>query len=475
VGFFSGGKLKKIAVDGGPAQTICDAGGADGSWGRSGEILFDGAATDPLYRVAASGGVPKPAVTVDAEAGETSLAWPEFLPDGRRFLYLAWGQGGEKKLMLGELDSDEAIELIDVDSRVQYIEPGYLLYVRENTLVTQAFDASSGEVKGEPMPVADEVSASGTGHSPFSASQDGILVYQSEGFSVRQLVWRNREGHELGIVGDPKLYGVMSLAPDNARMVVSVFDPEAEHRDLWIHDLERGTASRFTFDPEADINAVWSPDGSRIAFSSSRDGSFDLFVKDEAGGGEVEKLLSSEHSIHPADWSRDGRFLVYSMLAGGNTWNLWALPLEPPGEAFPVVESEFFDVRPVFSPDGRWLAYESDESGRFEVYVRKFPGPSGKWQVSTNGGAEPQWSPNGREIFYLDAAQNLVSVAVEIGETFRAGMPESLFEARLFPRIQRTRYVVSADGERFLMLTPLESQSLPPTTVVVNWQESLRP
>jgi Tol biopolymer transport system component len=474
VGFFAGGKLKKIAVDGGPAQTICDSNGADGSWSRSGEILFDGGTTDPLRRVLASGGVPKPEVVLDAEAGEAALAWPEFLPDGRRFLYLVWDQDGESTLMLGELDSDEATELVEVDSRVQYVDPGYLVYVRENTLVAQAFDARSGEITGEPMPVADEVGASGTGHAPFSASQEGVLVYQSEGFSVRQLVWRNRSGHELGVVGDPELYGVMSMSPDNTRMVVSVFDTEAEHRDLWVHDLERGTASRFTFDPATDINAVWSPDGSRIVFSSNRDGSYDIFLKDEAGGGDVEKLLSSEHAIHPADWSRDGRFLVYSVLAGGASWEIWALPVDPPGEPFAVVQSEFFDVRPVFSPDGRWLAYESDESGRFEVYVRRFPGPSGKWQVSTEGGSEPQWGPDGREIFYLDTAQNLVSVTVEAGDTFRAGLPEPLFEARLFQRIQRNRYVVSADGARFLMLTPLEEQSLPPTTVVVNWQEALR-
>ena len=474
VGFFAGGKLKKIAVDGGPPQTICDAGGADGSWSATGEILFDGAASDPLYRVAASGGVPKPAVTVDAEAGEISLAWPEFLPDGRRFLYLVWGQDDEKKLMLGELDSEEAIEVGNADSRVQYVEPGYLIYVRENTLVAQPFNARSGKITGEPMPLADEVSATGTGHARFSASQDGILAYQSEGFSARQLVWRNRSGHELGIAGNPELYGSMSLSPDNTRMVVSSYDNEGDNRDLWIHDLARGTASRFTFDPAADLNPVWSPDGTRIAFSSNRDGTFDIFVKDEAGGGEVEKLETSEYAIHPADWSRDGRFLVYSVLAGSNGWDIWALAMDPPGEPFPVVESKFNDVRPVFSPDGRWLAYESDESGRFEVYVRKFPGPSGKWRVSTAGGSEPKWGPDGREIFYLDAAQNLVSVAVEAGETFRAGQPAPLFEARIFPRIQRNRYVVSADGERFLLMTPLESQSLPPVTVVVNWQEALR-
>jgi hypothetical protein len=440
----------------------------------SGDILFDGAATDPLYRVAASGGVPKSVVTVDADAGETSLAWPEFLPDGRRFLHLVWNQEGEKTLMLRKLDSDEVTELAQVDSRVQYVDPGYLVYVRENTLVAQAFDAKSGQITGEPMPVADQVNAISTGHSPFSASQDGILVYQSQGFSARQLVWRNRSGHELGVVGDPELHGSMSLSPDNTRVVVSIFDSEAEHRDLWIHDLERGTASRFTFDPGVDTNPAWAPDGSLIAFASNREGSFDIYVKDEAGGGDVEKLLSSENGIHPADWSRDGRFLLYSLLAGGNSWDVWALPVDPPGEPFPVVESEFLNVRPVFSPDGQWIAYESDETGRFEVYVRKFPGPSGKWQISTDGGSEPQWSQDGSEIFYLDTAQNLVSVAVETGERFRAGLPEPLFEARLYPRIQRNRYVVSADGERFLMMTSLESQSLPPTTVVVNWQESLR-
>lgn len=473
--FFAGGKLKKIAIDGGPPQSVCDApNGADGTWGSSGKILYDGAGSDPIHGVDAGGGIPKPVVEVDREAGETSAAWPEFLPDGRHFLYQVSLGGGDKKIMLGELDSDEADFVVDVDSRVQYVEPGYLLYVREDTLVAQPFDARAGEIAGEPRPLADQVGASSVGLADFSASHDRTLVYRSEvGFDVRQLMWRDRAGQDLEAVGRADMYGALSLSPDGRRLAVDVYDPQAEHRDLRVHDLERGTASRLTFDPRFDTNPVFSPDGSRIVFSSNRAGSYDLFSKQASGAGEVDELLTAEEDLYPCDWTDDGRFLVYMKAEASNAFDIWALRLDGSGDPFPVVQSQFSDVRPVFSPDGRWLAYESDESGRPEIYVRPFPGPGGKWQVSTDGGIEPHWSAGGREIVYLDPTQHLVAVAVEAGETFSAGIPEPLFRARLYQRTQRNRYVVSADGQRFLMLSPMESQSQPPTTVVLNWDASL--
>jgi Tol biopolymer transport system component len=475
IGFFTGSKLKRVPVDGGPSQTVCDATGADGTWSTTGEMLYDGSASDPIHGVSAGGGIPRPVVEVDADAGQTSLGWPEFLPDGRRFLYQVSSGGGKRGIMLGEVGSDEATFLVEADSRVQYVEPGYLLYVREDTLVAQPFNARSGEITGEPRPLADQVGASTVGLADFSASRGGILAYRAEvGIDVRQLVWRDRSGTDIGVVGEPSMFGAMWQAPTGDRVVVDVYDPQAEHRDLWVHDLDRGTASRLTFDPKFDTNPVWSPNGSRIVFSSNRGESFNLYVKDASGAGEVEELLVAEDDLRPSDWTHDGRFLLYMKSAAGGAPDIWALPMDPPGEPFPVIESEFVDARPVFSHDGHWFAYESDESGRPEVYVRQFPGPGGKWQVSTDGGTEPHWSDDGTEIFYLDPGQHLVSVAVEIGDTFRAGLPEVLFQARLYQRLQRNRYVVSADGQRFLMMSPMDTHSQPPTRVVLNWRASLQ-
>jgi Tol biopolymer transport system component len=473
IAYFAEGKLKKISVDGGPAQTICDANGADGTWSTSGEILFDGAATDPIRRVSAGGGVPENLVLPNAEIGHASVAWPEWLPDGRHFLYMAGNQEGENFLVAGEIGSDEAKQLMPVSSRVQYVEPGYLLYIRDDTLVAHPFDASKLELTGDPRPIADHVGAVSTGHSPFTASQNGTLVFNSAGGSVHQLLWRDRTGRELGTLGDPAAYATFHIGPDPNRVVFDVFDDQTENRDLWVHDLGRGVSSRFTFHEGSDRSPLWSPDGSRIAFSSPRGTSRDIFVKNASGAGQAEILLEDSMSLHPCDWSKDGKYLVYMALSPESGWDIWALAPDGSIDPFAVVASPFIDARPVFSPDGRWLAYQTDESGRPEIYVQQFPEASGKWQVSTAGGTEPIWSPDGREIFYLDAGQNLVSVQVETGQSFKAGLPNTLFEAGLVPTVQRNRYVISNDGERFLMLTPMDSQSNPPMTVVQNWTVSL--
>jgi Tol biopolymer transport system component len=476
IAFFTGGKLKKIPVGGGPAQTICDApSGADGTWGAAGEILFDGTDGDPLRRVAASGGVPKDTVLPDPDDVGQFVAWPEFLPDGRRYLFVVDRPDGERTIALGSLDDEAVSYLGPTESRVQYVDPGHVLYVWEDTLVMQPFDADEGALTGEPRPIADQIGATGTGLAHFSASTDGILVYRTEGVGARQLVWRDREGHELQTQGAPAEYASFSLSPSGDRVLVEVRDEATANRDIWIHELQRGVTSRFTFAPGDDANSVWSPDGSRVAFMSDRNGTPDLFVKDATGAGDPQPLLADERTIMACDWSRDGNHLAFMKLESENGWDIWAMPMDGSGEAFPVVQSQFFDARPSFSPDGRWIAYQSDESGRAEIYVRPFPGPGGKWQVSPNGGEEPHWSADGREIFYLDAAQNIVAVPVETGGGFRAGVPDELFDARLFPSLQRNRFVASGDGQSFLTLSPMESQSNPPTTVVLNWNTDTKP
>jgi len=359
--------------------------------------------------------------------------------------------------------------LTPTQSRAQYLETGHILYVWEDTLVVQPIDVGSGKITGEPKPIADQIGANATGLAHFSASANGILVFRAEGVGARKLAWRDRSGLELEALGPPAEYASFSLSPSGDRVLIESQDENTSGREIWIHELEREVTSRFTFSPGDDANSVWSPDGQRVAFMSDRNGSPDLFIKDASGAGDPELILEDEAVLMPADWTRDGSHIAYMKLDGENGWDLWALPMAPSGEPFPIVQSQFFDARPSFSPDGKWIAYQSDESGRAEVYVRPFPGPGGKWQVSPNGGEEPHWSADGKEIFYLDVAQNIVAVPVETSPNFRAGVPTDLFEARLFPALQRNRFSVTSDGQRFLTLAPMESQSNPPTTVVLNW------
>jgi Tol biopolymer transport system component/predicted Ser/Thr protein kinase len=474
VAFFVGRKLKRVPVAGGPAQTICDADGADGSWSTGGEILYDGAATDPLMRVSAAGGIAKPEVSVEDLEDVSALGWPEFLPDGEQFIFLADQLEDDTRVMIRSLGSDEGRVLMTSDSRVQYVEPGYLVYVLNGMLVAHPFDADAGTLIGDPLPLADSIGVSAVGLADFSASHDGTLAYRAGQTGARKLLWRDRAGRELGQVGEPAEFMTTSLSPDGQRLVVNVDEPDGDNIDLWIHDLERGVASRFTFDEGYDLVPLWSPDGSRIVFSSSRgEGSDAIFWKAASGAGTAELLLQAEEDIYPSDWSRDGSVVAFNRYGSDTGWDIWALPMDASSEPFPILQSEFAEVRPGFSPDGRWLVYNSNESGTMEVYVTQFPGPGGKWQVSTNGGREPKWSADGSEIFYLDASESLVTVPVSTGNTFRAGMPETLFDAELFPFVGRNRYLVTNDGQRFLMLSPIGGESIRPISVVLNWTAGL--
>jgi len=473
IAFFAGGKLKKVPVAGGPAQTICDANGADGSWSTRGEIIFDGQANTPLMRVSAAGGIAKPEVLPADFEDAPSLGWPEFLPDGKRLLFIGDLTGEEGTVMLHEVGTSETKALTPADSRVQYAEPGYLIYVLDGMLVAHPFDAGKGELEGEPMPLADNVGSSAVGLADFSAAADGTLVFRSGESGGRRLLWYDRAGTDLGAVAEGSEFRNTCLSPDASKVVSGITDDDSGNRDLWIHDLDRGVASRFTFDPAVDSNPLWSPDATQIVFSSTRDEKRGLYRKDASGVGAAELLLEVDDGASPNSWSSDGRFLLYNTRGADTSWDIWALPMDGSGEPFPVLKSEFFEVRPSFSPDGKWFAYESNESGRSEIYVRQFPGPGGQWQVSTDGGSEPMWSAVGNEVIFLDVGGNLSVVPVETGATFTAGLPEVLFDPVVFPTLQRNRYLAASDGERFLVLATMSGESIRPTTVVLNWSAGL--
>jgi Tol biopolymer transport system component len=475
LGFFADGKLKKVEISGGPPQKICDfPTGSDGSWSPEGVILFDGRSQDPVYRVSAAGGTPTVAVAPDAGRKETTVAWPEFLPDGRHFLYMAQGQKPEDHMYrIGSLDSKESKPLAPAQSLITYAPTGHILFVRENTLVAQRFDAKALKTIGDPVPLAEHIETISTGLARFSISRNGVLAYRT-GESASRLLWVDRNGREISTIGDPADYSDTMLSPAGDRLAFVVADPRVGRYDIWLRDLARGVSSRFTFDSADDVSPLWSPDGKTIVFSSNRGGQFDLFTKAAGGGGQEELLLHTEDIKLPSDWSRDGRYIAFQSRAKNTGWDIWILPTGGDRKPTLFLQTPFNEQRPDFSPDGRWLSYQSNESGRSEIYVQPFPGAGGKWQVSTAGGVEPSWRADGKELYYGSLDGNLMAVDIQSGETFQAGVPHPLFQERVQPITNvRSHYLPAADGQRFLFLAPLSREALVPTTIVLNWNAEI--
>jgi hypothetical protein len=434
--------------------------------------------------VPASGGAVTPATTLDASYLETRHMYPAFLPDGRHFMYLAdSAQRQHIAMYIGALDAKATQRVPDIRARVVYALPGYLLFARQRRLMAQAFDAHRLQVTGEPFPVAERL-----GHSfreiesLFSVSETGALAYQDVASEPRQLVWFDRAGTQLGLVGQAGAQSSVTLAPDGKRVAVVRDDPQTGNRDIWLVELARGTSLRLTFDRAWDWYPVWSPDGSRIVFSSTRDGVHDLYHTPSSGTGRTEVLFKSNDWKNPLDWSADGRFIVYQAGGGKTLLDVWVLPLSGEREPFPFLQTECNEEHAQFSPDGRWLAYTSDESGRPEIYVQSFPASGGKWRVSTHGGTHPRWRrSDGKELFYLDGRGNTLMAVTVNGDshTFEAAVPVALFDVpvgrfRSGPFNGMYHYDVTADGQRFLVNTLVEAPPPPPITIVLNWTAGLK-
>ncbi|MEK7404638.1 MAG: hypothetical protein AAB225_05980, partial [Acidobacteriota bacterium] len=341
----------------------------------------------------------------------------------------------------------------------------------------QAFDSKRLQMAGDPLPVAEQVAALPAPYlgSLFSASENGVLCYHEPAARMAQLAWYDRSGKRLALLGEPGGYTNPALSPDEKRLAVDRCDPQTNRRDIWVFDLARGTSTRLTFDPAEDVNSVWSPDGSRIAFSSERKGYRDIYQKPASGAGGDELVLESKANKSLEDWSRDGRYMIFTAPQPATGVDVWVLPVSPGAERklAPLLQDPAAQDQAQISPDGRWIAYRSTESGRPEVYVQAFPPSGGKWQVSTAGGTEPRWRGDGKELFYV-AGTKLMAVEVKAsGSSFEAGAPKALFEARLVPDLRRNRFVVTADGKRFLVRTEAGDTSSP-ITVVVNWPAALK-
>jgi Tol biopolymer transport system component len=477
VGFFADGKLKKIEVGGGSPLSICDAPDArGGSWNRDDVILFEPQFREPIHRVSAIGGKPVPVTSFDASRRETTHRWPIFLPDGRRFLFFSGShstsaQSDLDAIFVGSLDGGKPKLLVQARSNAAYAS-GHLLFVRHKTLLAQRFDPKSLTLSGDAVPIAENVQDDpGFFNAVFSVSQQGTLAYQEAGGTIglSEVAWLDRSGKKIGVLGDPADYYDPRISPDGRRVAVVIGDPG----DIWIYDVSRPARTRLTFAPGSDNAPTWSPDGRRVAFSSQRSGSGDLYAKPASGTG-ADELLSSSKAVKVANsWSPDGRYLVYTAVpeAPGSKANLWLLSVAD-RKASPLVRAEFDEVAGAFSSDGRWLAYASNESGQYEIYVKTFPELGGNWQVSTAGGIEPRWRRDGKELFYLSTDGKVMSVEVHTDGAFEIGTPQALFVTP-FKNASGWRYDVSPDGQRFLVNRPVDEESSP-ITLVQNWTALLK-
>ena len=486
IAFFAQGKLKKINTAGGPPVTICDASqGRGGSWNLEDNIIFAPDYNSGIYKVSAGGGNPQMITKLDSSLNQQTHRWPCFLPDGKHFFYFARTNSGAKSekdaIYVASLDGKINKNLVMAHSNIDYAL-GYLIYIRENTLMAQPFDENRLALDGDAVPIAENLNYSdGYSRGVFSLSQNGILIYQSGNSAAgRRLVWFDRTGQEIGAIGQADHYDqTSSYSPDRKKIAISIFDATSRNIDIWIQDLKRNTRTRFTFDPANDQYPIWSPDGSQIIFASSRKDQFDLYQKNSSGVGSEELILESDQNKIPWDWSSDGKFITYTSLGNTKTkQDLWILPLtaEETGKSLepkPFVMTEFSEGWGRFSPDGKWIAHESDESGTWEIYIRPFPGPGGKWQISVNGGEWVYWRGDGKEVYYQSSDNKVKATKIGInGSAIEVGVEKTLFD---LPGGSASNIMdVSPDGQTFLINVPVVEQSKAPLSLVTNWDTGLK-
>jgi Tol biopolymer transport system component len=485
IGFFAGGKLKRIGVDGAALQILCDAPEArGGTWNRDGVIVFAPNIAGSLQRVAAVGGVP---VDVTKVAEREVHRFPSFLPDGRRFLYLSTrGPQRTAGIHVASLDGQTPRLLLADPSSAFWVphasrgDIGYILFTRGRTLMAQPSDAKTLQPAGEVFPVAEQVSLQNVHYVQASVSPSGLLVYWTGGESLdHQLTWYDRSGKPLSNVGTPAGSLGLALSPDEKTAALTRFSQGQGSSDIWLRELARGVDTRFTFDSAASRAPVWSPDGRRIVYSSARDGSPSLFLKETSGTGKDDMLLKPTTGQFACDWSKDGRTLVY--VENSKSLDLWTLNMEGDRKPAPFANTTFNETQCHISSDGRWISYASDESGRYEIYVRPFPSGPGKWKISINGGELPRWRQDGKELFFISPEGTLMAAAVKAVPDAQlvvsAEVPQLLFDGRLHrytPGYNFFPYSVASDGKRFLALTPPRETAETPLTVVVNWLAGLK-
>ncbi len=468
IGFFVRGTLKRIAATGGPVRTVIDNVSGGGTWNKDDIIVVSrgqSSTTDQLVQVPASGGMPRTLTALDRAHKETIHLWPQFLSDGRHFVFQVAGLD-DAGVYVSSLDTPtERRRLIAMDATSQMstlvFASGYLFFVRDGVLMAQTLDEKALTLTGDAIRLADGVQAVGAGRSAFSASQNGVLVYWTGVLgNVTQATWMGRDGKALGALGASGAYGTLTFSPDGSAIALMRLDSKGVP-GLWLMDATRGTQTKFPF--QGYVQApVWSPDGARIAFSSGNPPH--IYIKASSGSGAEEQLFPFGVQTDAQSWSPDGTLLVYSQRSTGNiNTDLWMVTLKGEQKRTPLLQSDANENGGRISPDGKWLAYQSNESGRNEVYVTSFPQPARKIQISTSGGTAPRWNKNGRELFFESLDRKLMAVTMSTSPTADVGTPRALFETA------GLGYDVAPDGQRFLVLMPAADANPPPLTVVLNW------
>ena len=488
VAFFAGGKLKKVAVSGGAAQTLGDAGLPRGAgWSSQGIIALAPNPASGLQQLSDAGGTPQPLTRLGN--GESSHGWPAFLPGGQAVLFAAasgatnWNSA---KVAVQSVGTGERRDLIPSGTAPRYASSGHLVYAQGGALMVVPFDAQRLEVTGAAVPaVGGVLQSTFNGHAQYSFSDTGSLLYVAGGSQSGEVkpVWVSRNGTEQPLAAPARNYSFPRLSPDGRRLAVGITDQETH---IWLYDFSREALTRFTFEGTVNAPAAWTPDGKRIAFSSGKEGPLNIFWQMADGSGNLEQLTTSENNEVPRSWSPDGQLLAFIDINSTGGFDISVLRMSDPStssgqagqgrKAEPFLRTPFNETVPAFSPDGRWLAYISNESGRYELYVQPYPGPGGKWQVSTEGGTEPVWNPNGRELFYR-SGNKMMAVEITTQPGFAPGRPRMLFAGPYAPSPATfPNYDVSPDGQRFLMLKPTEQAEAGPTqiNVVLNWFEELK-
>jgi serine/threonine protein kinase len=477
VGFFnrSEGTLKKIDTNGGPPITLTEApNGKGGTWNSDGVIVFSPTSDSPLHRVASAGGESVPLTEIDGER-HNSHRHPRFLPDGRQIIFLARGNTPkESSLLVTDLEDRSTRDVVTTETQAEYASD-HLLFVRERALMAQPFDPAAVQLEGEAAPLAEDVMViQGAALASFSISQTGVLSFATgRAEEQTQLEWRNRSGGDSSAFGDPAAYRAAAVSPDGTQAVAQVVDATTGTQDLWIFDIERGLRTRFTFDPGQDTWPIWSPDGKTIYFSSNRGGNFGVYKKRLEGAGEVEEVILTERNVRSTSISPDGTHLFIFGPGEGTSTDLSTVALDGSANLSLYRRTEFAEACGAFSPDGKWAAYHSNESGETEVYVAPYPGPGRRWQVSTDGGVYPTWRSDGAEIIYTRFDGTIMAVPVRAeGESFFVEGEEELFTIGP-PSRGGPRFSMSGDVQRFLVVPPTTQRADSLLHLLVNWPTAL--
>jgi Tol biopolymer transport system component len=468
IGFFAGGKLNAVEYSGGPVQVLCDAPNTlGGTWNSEGVILFaPDLGRNGLHRVSSAGGQ-STAITTPS-SGEGDHTWPYFLPDGKHFLYVA----RLNTVYVGSLDSKESKRLLNTQSATIYASPGFLLLVRQGTLMGQAFNARTLALDGEPFRIAENIrNVPGYGAVAFSVSDSGTLVYRLGSNGGPRIAWFDRTGKQLETINQTGDSASPRLSPDETRVLVE--RREGGQSDIWIIDLARGTNSRLTFSPKNETEAIWSPDGSHVIYAVESEGKKAIYQKLATGSGSEELLFKADLDSAPTDLSRDGRFVSFMSRGNPKTGNdLFVVPITGERKPQPLIQTQFTDNAAQFSPDGKWVVYWNDESGTQQTYVQPFPPTGEKVQISVDGGAQARWRGDGKELFFVSLDNRMMAVDVELTPKFHVSVPKPLFQipGYLGPT---TRYSVTRDGKRFLLAVNNDLTDSP-ITVVLNWTAKLK-